>query len=465
MARVLLAWELGGGLGHCVKLAPLATGLVERGHDVYFAARDVATAQRVLRQPDVHFVQAPCVVSRPVPAMRQPRAFSQVLSQVGYHDDQQLQALVDSWRTLLELIEPAAVVCEHAPSALLASRWTDAFRVAIGTGFSVPPDVAPLPDLCPWFGPLSIDLAAHEYGVLRRVNRLLCAGDQPPLDRLAQLFSDVDASFVMTFRELDHHPVRREAAYGGSWTLPGGDTPVWPPGDGPRVFAYLKPVAGPFRVEAVLAVLRELPIRTLAYVPQASPGVLGLQSPSLRICQQPLDAAAVAQQCELAVLNGTSGTATQCLLGGVPLVMVPLFLEQAAFSRRVVELGAGLVCEPNRIELLAGRVWRVLRDDRYRQAARAFADRYADYDPRAAQEQLVDCVDSLLSRGGFEAFSQDRCVSRAAAGRPLIASGVDSCGERESNTLAMPCAAKVQELRSLRGFSNHESTTTRNGEE
>ena len=28
-ATVLLAWELGGGLGHCAKLAPLAAGLVE----------------------------------------------------------------------------------------------------------------------------------------------------------------------------------------------------------------------------------------------------------------------------------------------------------------------------------------------------------------------------------------------------------------------------------------------------
>lgn len=423
MARVLLAWELGGGFGHCAKLAPLATGLVARGHDIYFAARDVATAQRVLRHPGVHFVQAPCVVSKPVEAVRQPRTFSQVLSQVGFHDNQRLQALVDSWRTLLELIEPRAVVCEHAPSALLASRWTDALRVVIGTGFSVPPDVAPLPNLCPWLGPLSADLAAEENRILHGVNRLLSAGKRPPLDRLAQLFSDVDASFVMTFRELDHHPVRRDAPYCGSWTLSHGDEPVWPSGAGPRVFAYLKPMAGPFRVAAALAVLRELPIRTLAYVPDAPQRLLSLESPSLRICRAPVDMRAIAQQCDLAVLNATSGTATQCLLGGVPLVMVPLFLEQAAFSRRVVELGAGLACEPNRVELLAGRVWRVLRHDRYRYAARAFADHYADYDPEAAQEQVVDCIDSLLLRGDFNSIASGSCGPRAAAGQSLIANG------------------------------------------
>lgn len=439
MARVLLAWELGGGLGHCAKLAPLATGLAKRGHDVYFAARDVATAQRVLPGSDVRCLQSPCMLARPPQSLRQPRTFAQVLSQVGFGSDAQLRALVDAWRTLFELVEPDVIVCEHAPSALLASRWTDAFRVVVGTGFSVPPDVAPLPDLCPWLGQLPADLAAQENGVLGRVNRLLSAGQRPTVDRLARLYADAHVSLVMTFRELDHHPVRRDAAYCGSWSLPGGAEPVWPPGDEPRVFAYLKPLAGPFRVGAALAALRELPLRTLAYVPHAPPRLLSLASPSLRICREPLDMAAVAQQCELALLNGTSGTATQCLLAGVPLVMVPLFLEQAAFSRRVTELGAGLVCEPNRIELLAGRVWRVLRDECYRQAAWAFAGRYADYDPQAAQRQIVGGIDSLLSRGGLGATENGSGVPRAVADLPLVASGVGSRCEHESSTLGVLC--------------------------
>ena len=39
MARVLLAWELGAGSGHCAKLAPLAKGLIDRGHNVSVAAQ------------------------------------------------------------------------------------------------------------------------------------------------------------------------------------------------------------------------------------------------------------------------------------------------------------------------------------------------------------------------------------------------------------------------------------------
>jgi hypothetical protein len=81
MATILLTWELGGGLGHCVKLAPLAAGLIARGHTVYFAARDVATAQKVLQNRAVKFLQSPCQHTGPAGAPQNPRTFAQVLEQ------------------------------------------------------------------------------------------------------------------------------------------------------------------------------------------------------------------------------------------------------------------------------------------------------------------------------------------------------------------------------------------------
>jgi UDP:flavonoid glycosyltransferase YjiC (YdhE family) len=106
---------------------------------------------------------------------------------------------------------------------------------------------------------------------------------------------------------------------------------------------------------------------------------------------------AVVERCDLAILNGTIGTATQCLLAGVPLVLVPPYLEQTVFSRRVFELGAALSVPPNRTELLAGRVWRVLDDERFRQAARSFEDRRAGYDPEQVQGHIVNRIKSLLT--------------------------------------------------------------------
>ena len=398
MANVLITWELGGGLGHCVKLAPLAARLVDRGHTVYFAARDVATAQKVLRNPRVKYLQSPCVVAKQSHISRQPRTFAQVLDQVGFGDDQLLQSLVTTWRNLFELVQPNLIVCEHSPSALLASRWTDAEIAVIGTGFSLPPDVSPMPDLCPWAGPPSISLAMQESQLLDRINRLLNAGGLPPLRRLSQLYADAQESFLMTFRELDHHAGRRDAEYLGCWSPSNGIEPNWPEGNGPQVFAYLKSFVSQFRLDAAMSVLRELPVRTLAYVPAAGRRIVDLQSRSLRIVTEPVQISAVRSQCDLAILNGTAGTATQCLLAGVPLVMMPFFLEQVVFARRVVESGAGAIINPKRIELLAACVWRVLQDDSYRNAAQALAARYASFDPEQTQRQVIDRTERLLTR-------------------------------------------------------------------
>ncbi len=58
MARMLLTWELGAGLGHLVPLRQLAIALVSRGHEVFVAARDITRAGRVLR--GIEFAYCPC---------------------------------------------------------------------------------------------------------------------------------------------------------------------------------------------------------------------------------------------------------------------------------------------------------------------------------------------------------------------------------------------------------------------
>jgi hypothetical protein len=59
MATILLAWELGGGLGHFMNLRPVADGLARRGHRVVAALRDLSSARRFLPNQDVTLLQAP----------------------------------------------------------------------------------------------------------------------------------------------------------------------------------------------------------------------------------------------------------------------------------------------------------------------------------------------------------------------------------------------------------------------
>ncbi len=59
MARILVAWELGAGYGHLYAFPRLAHALRERGHEVLFALRDLARAERVLGNGEFVLLQAP----------------------------------------------------------------------------------------------------------------------------------------------------------------------------------------------------------------------------------------------------------------------------------------------------------------------------------------------------------------------------------------------------------------------
>jgi hypothetical protein len=392
MARILFAWELGAGLGHCVKLAPIAAGLIARGHTVFFAARDVVTARRVGGELPIQYLPAPYLGHQPVGPRRETYSLSQVIQHAGFDNDDQLTALVASWRNLISLVQPAAILCEHAPTALLASRWADMQRFVIGTGFSLPPDVAPLPNLRPRSNLTVATLRSHELRLLDRVNRLLNADGLGPLERLSQLYADVEARFLMAFAELDHHPARAGDVYRGLWSLDGGMPPQWPEGDGPKVFAYLKHGAVPWNAEQTLSQLSELGARTIAYVSGTRAILANSANPTLQISRGPLDIAAIGRECDVAILHGTAGTTTQLLLAGVPLVLAPLYFEQAIMSLRVAQLGAGLIVDARRPRSMQHAIETLLSSASHRAAARSFSEKYMDYDATAEQAAIVNRI-------------------------------------------------------------------------
>src|SRR5262245_23280653 len=102
MATILLTWELGAGTGHCVNLRPIAEELGKRGHDICFATRDLTTARRVFQDTPVRYWQAPSFVARPTSFIRAPQTFAQILHNVGFGDDSDLEVLVSAWRQLIQ---------------------------------------------------------------------------------------------------------------------------------------------------------------------------------------------------------------------------------------------------------------------------------------------------------------------------------------------------------------------------
>lgn len=349
MARFLLAWERGGGLGHAMTLARIAAPLCAAGHEVHVALRDLSLVPAAFgplaHDGGMRLWQAP-LWQAAAHGLPPPASYPELLFHAGYLEPARLAPLAQGWRSLLDAVRPAVLLADHAPTALLAARGRPGLRrVLCGNGFFMPPQVAPMPAFRDWEPVAPARLAASEARVLQTCNAVLHGLGAPPLPALHTLL-DADLEALLSWPALDPYgpraPQPRHLPLGPLLPAPAAaPAPAWPDGTGPRVFAYLKPeLPG---LDGVLQRLRDGPWRTLACVPGlpaaqrerlASPQ-LGFATPSLALA--PAVAAAAVVLC-----HGGSGVAMEALAAGVPLVMLPMQAEQLVFARRVEAAGAGL---------------------------------------------------------------------------------------------------------------------------
>jgi UDP:flavonoid glycosyltransferase YjiC (YdhE family) len=394
MATILLTWELGSGIGHLMNLRPLGQELVKRGHRVVAAVRDLSRVDEIFAGTGISFMPAP-IIPRQGPGLAEPTlGFAHILGQSGFADERKVAALFAAWNTIFDCVRPDLVVADHSPTALLASRGRPIRRVNIGVGFFCPPDAFPLPI---WASSGSTTTASsevrYEQELTGQVNRLLEAHRRPKVQRLAQLFHEIDEVVLATYREFDHFGVRPNLRYWGHWPFTPGVEPVWPAGSGPKVYAYLKPFP---RLEELLKELGQSGFPTLVL----SGGIdQALQAryagPTMRFERKPLDLRQVAAHCDLAVLNANHGTAAALLLAGKPCVLAPMYLEQLLFARKVEQLGAARLVLKDQ-----GPVAGVLQDAlaTCRAGAEAFAKRYAGWTPGQQVPELVDRLHQLAKR-------------------------------------------------------------------
>ena len=243
MSRILLAWQLGGNLGHITPLLALAKGLRKRGHHVTFALEDTRLAADVLTREAFPFVQAPVLRSTAPDLPREPASCPEILFHCGFADSVRLTAATRAWRALYRHLAPDLIVFDHAPTALLAARGIGIPRVVFGTGFCSPPRVSPMPSIRPWQHIPTERLEASEQRALDTANAALRAIGTRPLDAFHELF-DVEENILATLPELDHYGARHDARYWGPiYEADEGDEPRWPEGEGKKVFVYLRPTS------------------------------------------------------------------------------------------------------------------------------------------------------------------------------------------------------------------------------
>lgn len=398
MSTILYAWELGADYGHVNSFLPVARQLRAQGHRLVLAVKDLARIQSLAGARDFEIVQAPVWLYE-VGGLPEPMVcYTDMLHRFGYLDDIGLLGLTKAWRALFALIRPRLLIADHAPTALLAARDLPFRRAVYGNGFLTPPRTTPLPSMRPWLQVPAAHFLNSEAAALQTMNAVLGELGAARLHNVAQLF-DVDAQFLMTPEELDHYSDRGTAQYYGAVLgTHGGVTPPWPAAPGPKLFAYVKPRHPQFAL--LLQQLREAPYAVLVHAPGLSEqDRMALESSNLRISAQPVDMRYACREAAAVICHAGFGTVLDALSAGLPLLLLPMHLEQTLTARNVVRLGVGVAQDGETTPAnFSAELQRLLDDPAYAERARAFAKKYAGLEQSGIVTAVTQRCAQLLSK-------------------------------------------------------------------
>jgi hypothetical protein len=328
-----------------------------------------------------------------------------------------LAAHAAAWRNRYELLDPQLIVFDHSPTAMLAARGMAVRRIVTGMGFTVPADTYPMESLRPWQEVGTDRLRQREDEALRVANAVLKGFGQPALERLGQLYSDVDDALLTTFPELDPYSGRRPRTmnYLGPTIATGGAEPRWPAGSGKRIFIYLRPFAG---VVEVLRFLGRRALPTIAFVDGLASSVPEqCAAPTTRFESRRIDLSMAARDCDLAILNGTGGTTAAMLLAGRPSLQIPIHLEHALNAYAVERMGAGLSAPVSDPRAIVDRLDPVLGSEQYSVAARRFAEDHARFDSARQRDQIVERIEAVLNREWDDSQRQTKAMVNGPGGK------------------------------------------------
>lgn len=399
MAVIALNWEIGADLGHIGRLLPLARQLRDAGHRPVLILRDLSRIEELLGDEHIEYLQAPVWLPQS-PKLPPDLNFTETLCRFGYTEPAGLLGMCRAWRALWALIRADLLVFDLAPTAALAARGLGLPCVSVSDSFSVPPQRAPLPPYRFWMSHAEAGsrLQAAEQRVVRSANAVLERLDAPAIDQVSELFA-LDRVFLCSYRDLDvyGHGDRQRETHVGPVTDPGrGVPPRWPMGEGPPVFAYLKPSTGHFA--KLMAAMRASDGRYLVFAPGIPEAELRRYSCArIRIGTQPFRMRDVLRDC-VAVIGHGGGMTAAALGHGRPVLLLPQQMEQLMTSVRVEQLGAGLFLAPDGDPAaLPGLLERLLRDRSLVDAATAFASGARNEGPAPLEVVAQACLELMES--------------------------------------------------------------------
>lgn len=397
MARIVLAWEMGGEYGHISRLKTFGDAFKARGHEVCYVLKDLSRAEIMIGAGDrcyqaPHWV--PTVTGLPPPTM-----CAETLIRFGYLEADGLTGLCRAWRNLYTALAPDLLFCDFAPTALLAARGTGIPTAVSDTGYGIPPARSPLAAYRWWLKNPPPPLAGAEERVLACINTVAENLGAPAYSGVHEVFRAA-TTFLCTYAELDHYPEREPVRYWGTVAnLDSGAPAPSPSGNGPRVFIYLRPDCA--NLGGIQKALSAMKARTVAFVPGIDEGTRKqLASRRFVIVDRPLRIDTVRKQCDAAVCHAGVGTTAALLAAGKPLLLLPGHTEQAMVAMRVKQMGAGLVCDNDRpSSTISEQIAALLNDPGLRAGAKKFAQRYRDRTQDGIVREIVQHCEQVIGAG------------------------------------------------------------------
>ncbi len=355
---LLFAWELGEGLGHLPALKAIALAAKAQGARVVFALRDPVLTRAALAEVEAQILPAPFW-----PTPRLPTTLSgthaDLLVANGFSSAANLQALIEAWDQVFDLVKPDLVVCEHAPGAAMAAfgRIPAAF---VGNGFVVPPaDAGEFPPFEPGRGE-----PMRQRPVLAVIQEALAGLKRAAPKTITEPFRGVFRG-VYSFPPLDtYRHARREPVLGPVEAVPA----LTPLPAKRRLFAYS--AADYALIDAVVQALMNVGPEAEAFF-RGSLGARAsvLTSRGVSVHEKAPALAGVLPGVSAVFSHGGTGFTNAAFAAGRPHIVNPRHFEATATARALEAIGAGICLVPFDAAKFRDAVSRVNEDGAMRAAA------------------------------------------------------------------------------------------------
>jgi hypothetical protein len=370
LANVLLGWELGEGLSHAQTLLEVARGLRRHGHSPTLALQNLQEPWPLLAREGFGVLQAPFFHQRrrfAEPAFLA-ASFADVLAVRGYDRVDSLQPIVEGWQQAIDLVRPALIVTDYAPTLCLAAHGVVPV-VQIGSWFGLPPINGP------WFPALVADAApvVPQQEVLDVIQEVQRRRGRQQLQCLTELLAG--PRFPTLLPEIDPYRASRNEEH---WDPLEPRPDPAPTPDTPAFFAYL--TAECAHTEAILTALALTGTPGTVYVRSLTPELGNrLRLQGLTVLDRPAALAEALKSASVLVHHGGGASAQLALAVGRPQLVFPQHLEQTANGMSLQNLGVAIAlptdAAPQAIARALARLGAGPIVDRAREWSRILANR------------------------------------------------------------------------------------------